>query len=223
MGKKKEKEIKLDELTPQEKLKYEIAEELGLAHNGDGVYSARQIEEMTDAELTRMLPSIRAVARSTPATKLRVVKALKAAGEVVALTGDGINDAPAITAADVGIAMGSGTEVSKQAADIVLLDDSFKTIVGAVQWGRGIYENFQRFILFQLSVNVAAVAVVILCTLFDLATPFNALMLLWINLIPDPVCCKYITIITGIPVESLLYILHIWKLCLFKLIIDLDQ
>ncbi len=162
-----------------------IAEELGLAHNGDGVYSARQIEEMTDAELTRMLPSIRAVARSTPATKLRVVKALKAAGEVVALTGDGINDAPAITAADVGIAMGSGTEVSKQAADIVLLDDSFKTIVGAVQWGRGIYENFQRFILFQLSVNVAAVAVVILCTLFDLATPFNALMLLWINLIMD--------------------------------------
>lgn len=162
-----------------------IAEELGLAHAGDGVYTAAQIEEMSDAELLRTLKSIRAVARSTPATKLRIVKALKKAGEVVALTGDGINDAPAITAADVGIAMGSGTEVSKEAADIVLLDDSFKTIVGAVQWGRGIYENFQRFILFQLSVNVAAVAVVILCTVFDIATPFNALMLLWINLIMD--------------------------------------
>lgn len=162
-----------------------IAEELGLIRGNEGVYTAAQIEDMTDAELARRLPEIHAVARSTPATKLRIVKALKSCGEVVALTGDGINDAPAVTASDVGIAMGSGTEVCKEAADIVLLDDSFKTIVGAVKWGRGIYENFQRFILFQLSVNVAAVAVVVLCTLLDLAAPFNALMLLWINLIMD--------------------------------------
>ena len=98
---------------------------------------------------------------STPAVKMRVVNALKKMGNVVAVTGDGINDAPAIKNADVGIAMGiSGTEVSKEASDIVLLDDSFSTIVKAVQWGRGIYENFQRFIQFQLTVNLSSVIAV---------------------------------------------------------------
>lgn len=162
-----------------------IAEELGLLHDGAGVFTAAEIDAMTDGELAARLGEIRVVARSTPAIKMRVVQALQKAGEVVAVTGDGINDAPAITAADVGIAMGSGTEVSKEAADVVLLDDSFATIVGAVQWGRGIYENFQRFILFQLSVNVAAVAIVVFSILFDFQPPFNALQLLWINLIMD--------------------------------------
>lgn len=162
-----------------------VAEELGLTHGGAGVFTADEIESMTDPELTARLPEIRVVARSTPAVKMRIVQALKRAGEVVAVTGDGINDAPAITAADIGVAMGSGTEVSKEAADVVLLDDSFRTIVGAVQWGRGIYENFQRFILFQLTVNVAAVAVVVFSILFDFQQPFNALQLLWINLIMD--------------------------------------
>ena len=98
---------------------------------------------------------------------MRVVNALKAQGNVVAVTGDGINDAPAIKNADVGIAMGiAGTEVSKEASDIVLLDDSFSTIVKAVQWGRGIYENFQRFIQFQLTVNLSSV-VVVLASLFS--------------------------------------------------------
>lgn len=162
-----------------------VARELGLIRGNAGVFSADEIESMTDPELEARLKEIRVVARSTPSVKMRVVRALKKAGEVVAVTGDGVNDAPAITAADVGIAMGSGTEVSKAAADIVLLDDSFGTIVGAVQWGRGIYENFQRFILFQLSVNVAAVAVVIFSILFDYPPPFNTLQLLWINLIMD--------------------------------------
>ncbi|MCD7872004.1 MAG: HAD-IC family P-type ATPase, partial [Clostridiales bacterium] len=115
-----------------------------------------------------------------------IVKLLKQSGNVVAVTGDGINDAPALKNADVGIAMGiSGTEVSKEASDIVLLDDSFATIVKAVEWGRNIYENFKRFISFQLTVNLASVVVVFVSILLGLKAPFNALELLWINIIMD--------------------------------------
>ena len=134
---------------------------------------------------------MRVIARSTPLLKMRVVKQLKSEGNVVAVTGDGINDAPALKNADVGIAMGiSGTEVSKEAADIVLLNDSFSTIVTTVKWGRGIYENFKRFIQFQLTVNVASVLTVFICTIVGLFvegfhSPFSALDLLWINIIMD--------------------------------------
>ncbi len=117
---------------------------------------------------------------------MRVVKLLKARGNVVAVTGDGINDAPAIKNADVGIAMGiAGTEVTKEASDMVLLDDSFSTILKAVQWGRGIYENFKRFIQFQLTVNVSSVIVVVFSILAGFEAPFTALELLWINIIMD--------------------------------------
>ena len=117
---------------------------------------------------------------------MRIVNLLKKQGNVVAVTGDGINDAPAIKNADVGIAMGiSGTEVSKEAADIILLDDSFATIVKAIHWGRGIYKNFQRFIQFQLTVNVSSVLVVLISVLAGLKSPFTALQILWINLIMD--------------------------------------
>ena len=126
------------------------------------------------------------IARSTPLVKLRVVKLLKEMGNVVAVTGDGINDAPAIKNADVGVAMGiAGTEVTKEASDMVLLDDSFSTIVKAVQWGRGIYENFKRFIQFQLTVNVSSVVVVIASIVAGFSAPFTALELLWINIIMD--------------------------------------
>ena len=147
---------------------------------------AREIERLSDEELQKRIPSIRVIARSTPSVKMQVVNALKSLGNVVAVTGDGINDAPALKHADVGIAMGiTGTEVSKEASDIVLLDDSFSTIVKAIQWGRGIYENFQRFIQFQLTVNLSSVIVVLASILAGFAAPFTALQLLWINIIMD--------------------------------------
>ncbi len=163
-----------------------IAEELGLMTAGKIALEAKDIEEMTDAQLSEKLPDICVIARSTPAVKMRVVKLLKESGNVVAVTGDGINDAPALKNADVGIAMGiSGTEVSKEASDIVLLDDSFATIVKAVEWGRNIYENFKRFISFQLTVNIASVICVFVSVLMGLKAPFTALQLLWINIIMD--------------------------------------
>ena len=163
-----------------------IAGELNLLDENHAAFEAHTLEELDDKALTELLPRIRVIARSTPGIKMRIVNLLKKQGNVVAVTGDGINDAPAIKNADVGIAMGiSGTEVSKEAADIVLLDDSFATIVKAIHWGRGIYKNFQRFIQFQLTVNVSSVLVVLISVLAGLKAPFTALQILWINLIMD--------------------------------------
>lgn len=163
-----------------------IADELRLLDNGGIAVEAKEVEEMSDDELSSKVDKISVIARSTPTVKMRVVKLLKAKGEVVAVTGDGINDAPALKNADVGIAMGiSGTEVSKEASDIVLVDDSFTTIVKAVEWGRNIYENFKRFISFQLTVNIASVICVFVSVLLGLDAPFTALQLLWINIIMD--------------------------------------
>lgn len=147
---------------------------------------SQEVETLSEEEFLEKIKHVRVIARSTPVIKMRVVKALKSQGSVVAVTGDGINDAPALKHADVGIAMGiTGTEVSKEASDIVLLDDSFSTIVKAVQWGRGIYENFQRFIQFQLTVNLSSVIVVLASILAGFTAPFSALQLLWINIIMD--------------------------------------
>ncbi len=163
-----------------------IANELHMLDDEHIAVEACDIEKMTDDELKVALKKIQVIARSTPLVKMRVVKLLKEEKNVVAVTGDGINDAPAIKHADVGIAMGiAGTDVTKEAADMVLLDDSFSTIIKAVQWGRGIYENFKRFIQFQLTVNVSSVVVVIASILAGFSAPFTALELLWINIIMD--------------------------------------
>ena len=163
-----------------------IANELHMLDENHIAVEASDIEKMTDEELKEALKKIQVIARSTPLVKMRVVKLLKEQGNVVAVTGDGINDAPAIKHADVGIAMGiAGTDVTKEASDMVLLDDSFSTIIKAVQWGRGIYENFKCFIQFQLTVNVSSVVVVICSILAGFSAPFTALELLWINIIMD--------------------------------------
>lgn len=163
-----------------------IANELHMLDDNHIAVEASEIEKMSDEELKVALKKIQVIARSTPLVKMRVVKLLKEQKNVVAVTGDGINDAPAIKNADVGIAMGiAGTDVTKEASDMVLLDDSFSTIIKAVQWGRGIYENFKRFIQFQLTVNVSSVVVVIASILAGFSAPFTALELLWINIIMD--------------------------------------
>ncbi len=163
-----------------------IANDLNLLDEHHVAVEARELEHLSDEELSSKLENISVIARSTPTVKMRVVKLLKHMGNVVAVTGDGINDAPALKNADVGIAMGiSGTEVSKEASDMILLNDSFSTIVHAIQWGRGIYENFKRFISFQLTVNVSSVIVVLASILLGLKAPFTALQLLWINIIMD--------------------------------------
>lgn len=163
-----------------------VARELGIANDQKSVINASEIENLTDEQLKKVLPKISVIARSTPIIKLRVVKLLKSMGEVVAVTGDGINDAPAIKHADVGIAMGiSGSDITKETADVVLLDDSFATVVKTVSFGRNIYKNLQRFIIFQLSVNVSALLFITACAFLGFPSPFNTLQLLWINIIMD--------------------------------------
>ncbi len=163
-----------------------IARELGIILDDKDAVLASDIDKISDSELKRILPNVKVIARSTPKTKLRVVKLLKELGEVVAVTGDGINDAPAIKQADVGICMGiTGSEITKEASDVILLDDSFSTIISAIKFGRNVYENMQRFILFQLSVNVSALLIIVFSLLMGQNAPFNTLQLLWINVIMD--------------------------------------
>ncbi|MCC0684122.1 calcium-translocating P-type ATPase, PMCA-type [Clostridioides sp. ZZV14-6345] len=163
-----------------------IGEELGLLKNNMRVVEASYIDTLDDEELKQEMQTISIVARSKPDSKMRIVSALQKSGDVVAVTGDGINDAPALSKADVGIAMGiSGTEVSKNAADIILTDDSFSTIVKGIKWGRGIYDNFQRFVQFQLTVNVIAFLVAIISQVMGQEMPFTTIQLLWVNIIMD--------------------------------------
>ena len=163
-----------------------IARQLNILKENSLILEANDIDEMDDEKLRSCIDRIVVIARSKPITKMRVVNLLKSMGNVVAVTGDGINDAPALKNADVGIAMGiNGTEVSKEASDIVLLDDSFSTIVKSVEWGRGIYENLQRFLQFQLTVNLVAVLTIVLSELFGFELPFTPVQLLWVNIIMD--------------------------------------
>jgi Ca2+-transporting ATPase len=150
------------------------------------ILTSDKLQELSDEELKARLPKMVVLARARPLDKYRIVKLLQELGEVVAVTGDGTNDAPALKKADVGLAMGiAGTEVAKEASKIVLLDDSFATIVKAVQWGRSLYENIQRFIQFQLTINVSALTIAFLGPFFGVRAPFTVLQLLWINVIMD--------------------------------------
>jgi Ca2+-transporting ATPase len=160
-----------------------IARELGLS--GD-VLRGAEIDALSDEEFDRRVEGIAVFARVAPEHKVRIVRALKDMGHVVAMTGDGVNDAPALKQADIGVAMGrTGTEVTKEAATMVLTDDNFATIVHAVEEGRGIYENIVKFVRFQLSTNIGAIQAVLGASLLGLPTPFTAIQLLWINIIMD--------------------------------------
>ena len=163
-----------------------IGEELGLLKENKKAVEATYIDILSDEELREEINDISIVARSKPETKMRIVQALQSNSEVVAVTGDGINDAPALSKADVGISMGiSGTEVSKNASDIILTDDSFNTIVDGIKWGRGIYENLQRFIQFQLTINIVAFVIAVMSQIMNREMPFTTIQLLFINIIMD--------------------------------------
>lgn len=162
-----------------------IANQLGLLESGGKVLLADYIDSLAETDLKKIIADVKVVARSTPTTKLKIVNALKSRGEVVAVTGDGVNDAPAIQNADLGVSMGSGSEITKEASDVILLDDSFSTIVTAISFGRNVYRNFQRFITFQLTVNLTAMLVVIASLIIGLENPFTSVQLLWIDVIMD--------------------------------------
>jgi len=169
-----------------------IAKELGIASPSSRLLTGMELDQTSDEELRRLVQETAVYARVTPEHKLRIVRAWKANGAVVAMTGDGVNDAPAVKAADVGIAMGAkGTEVTKLAADIVLADDNFATIVAAVEEGRGIYENIRKTLLYLLSTNVGELALMTGCIAAGVPVPLLPIQLLWINLITDgpPALC----------------------------------
>jgi Ca2+-transporting ATPase len=160
-----------------------IARELGLE---GAVLTGAELDRIGVAELSRHIEETVVFARVAPEHKVKIVQALKARGHVVAMTGDGVNDAPALKNADIGVAMGiTGTEVTREAATMVLTDDNFATIVGAVREGRTIYDNIVKFVRFQLSTNVGAILTVLGAQLLGMPTPFTAIQILWINIIMD--------------------------------------
>lgn len=167
----------------------EIGRQIGLINDTDNVdvlsVTGNEIAEMSDEQLCERVGEIRIIARARPMDKQRLVEALQKRGEVVAVTGDGTNDAPALHAAHVGLSMGDGTAVAKESSDITIIDNSFSSIVHAVMWGRSLYRNIQRFILFQMTVNVVACLIVLVGAFFDTESPLSVTQMLWVNLIMD--------------------------------------
>lgn len=163
-----------------------IASKIGIFEDGDVCLEGRKLQKMSDEELQEILPKVSVYARVSPEHKIRIVKAWQKRGEIVAMTGDGVNDAPALKQSDIGVAMGiTGTEVSKDASSMILMDDNFSTIVKAVKTGRNLYNNIKHAIIYLLSGNFSAILVVITASLLFLPDPFLPVHLLFINLVTD--------------------------------------
>ncbi len=163
-----------------------IARELGIWRNGDTVYSGSEISEMSEDKLDKIVKTTSVYARVSPEQKLKIVQALQRTGEVASMTGDGVNDAPALKAAHIGVAMGvSGTDVAKESADMVLTDDNFTTIVYAVEGGRRVYSNIQKVIQFLLAGNISEILTILIAVIFNFPAPLLAVHILWVNLATD--------------------------------------
>lgn len=166
----------------------EIARQIGIWKEAVGeeqLLTGVEFATLSDQEATKHLSKLTILCRARPTDKQRLVQLLQKAGSIVAVTGDGTNDAPALNFANVGLSMGSGTSIAREASDITLLDDSFKSIAVAVMWGRSLYQNIQRFILFQLTINVTALVIVLLGSIFGHEMPLTVTQMLWVNLIMD--------------------------------------
>jgi Ca2+-transporting ATPase len=192
-----------------------IARECGILDNNGVAIEGPNFRKLTDEELDEILPKLQVLARSSPDDKFRLVKRLRDIGEVVAVTGDGTNDGLALKEADVGLSMGlSGTQIAKEASDIVITDDNFSSIVKAVLWGRSIFENIRKFLTFQLTVNIVALVITIIASLTSflikpagstkdrMDPPLTAVQLLWVNLIMDTFAA--LALATEPPIQELL-------------------
>lgn len=163
-----------------------IAKEAGLIEIDDAiVITSAELNEMSDDEVKQKLPKLRVIARALPTDKSRLVRLAQELNLVVGMTGDGVNDSPALKKADVGFAMGGGTEVAKEASEIVILDDNFKSIGKAILYGRTIFNSIRKFIIFQLTINVSAVLISFICPLIGLENPLSITQILWVNLVMD--------------------------------------
>ena len=162
-----------------------VGNELGIIRKDDICLTSRDLSLMSDEELKVKIPKLRIVARAKPSDKSRLVRLVDELGYVVGMTGDGINDAPALKKASVGFAMGSGTEVAKEASDIVILDDNIKSISLAILYGRTIFKNIRKFIVFQLTMNIGAMSLSIIGPFIGIDTPVTSMQMLWINMIMD--------------------------------------
>ena len=161
-----------------------IASELNILTTGK-VITGSELEQLNDEEYSDIVDDIEVYARVKPTQKMRIVETLKSKGNIVSMTGDGVNDAPALKKASIGVAMGNGTEVAKEAADMIIQDNNFATIVKAIEEGRKIYDNIKRFVKFQVSTNVGAILTIIGTSLLNLPVPFTPVQLLWINIVMD--------------------------------------
>ncbi|KAI1394243.1 calcium-transporting P [Hypoxylon trugodes] len=172
------KELGMQIATPREHLSSQVAVK--------PVLTGDELDAMSENDLAAAIQNTTIFARTNPDHKLKIIRALQSRGDIVAMTGDGVNDAPALKKADIGISMGlHGTDVAKEASDMILTDDDFSTILRAIEEGKGIFNNIQNFITFQLSTSVASLALVFLCTCMGFKTPLNAMQILWINIIMD--------------------------------------